>query len=682
MPWRRTKPSSVWLVKQVAKVILTAKQRSLGIQTAEHLDTGYQKRYVKNYGSAVASKVHLGARKQVGVLRRIHVPLGSWYRYAYSFGNNMNDYPKFGVWVNGANNSYVATYNMFTNGNAWAEGEICAYNRQKMLAGDTTAEGVCFGPYSAYGGILPADIDGPNPTPVNAPNYLLARGTNSLLLWRLAMNWSASPPTGTLTGPTTISVAAFTAACSGQGWTCISQPGTTQKLDSLGDRLMYRLSYRNFGSFENLVVNHSINSPEPVAVRWYELRNLQNNPPTVYQSGTYQPTNHSRWMGSAAMDGEGNLAIGYSISCSTLYPSIAYAGRLVTDPLGYLSQGEATMFAGTGSQNGVDRWGDYSTLSVDPVDDCTFWYTNEYLTTTGSYNCYTRIGKFRFPVTNAGPSLSATANGNNRIDLSWSSVSGATKYSVYRATTAGGPYTLVATVAPPTTTYADLDVQGGVTYYYKIGHDRCTTAESNEVSATASGPCTAPPSFAGLASATTPYNATCKVNLSWNPAALTCGGPVTYSVYRSTTAPFTPSVAHRIATNLPGTTFTDQNGLVNGTTYYYIVRATDQSNGVEDSNTVTKSASPYGVLSNQVFLNENFDSLPNGALPAGWATGYFAGDANDWRGARQCTAYSGTKVLRCGGNQCNTDYGNNKHAYTRTAAVTVPAGAQNTKLSF
>jgi hypothetical protein len=255
-------------------------------------------------------------------------------------------------------------------------------------------------------------------------------------------------------------VAAFTRGCNGGA--CIPQPGTTNQLDSLGDRLMYRLAYRNFGSYESLVVNHTINNPAPTAVRWYELRNFQNNPPTVYQSGSYQPDSNSRWMGSAAMDGEGNLAIGYSISSSSMYPSIRYAGRLVSDTLGTLGQGEATLYNGSGSQTGtLQRWGDYSSLSVDPVDDCTFWYTTEYLATSGTFNWHTRIGTFRFPQTKPGPSLTATAYGNNRVDLSWSSIPGVTRYLVYRATQSGGPYTLPATLGPSTTSYRDLNVQGG-----------------------------------------------------------------------------------------------------------------------------------------------------------------------------------------------------------------------------
>lgn len=609
-------------------------------------------------------------------------PLGPWYRYAYAF-TLFNDYPKFGVWVtaDGTNSMYVGTYNMF-NGNNFQGAQVCGYNRAKMLAGDSTAEGVCLGPYSSYASLLPADVDGPTPAPAGSPNYLLARSTNALLFWRFSVNWSANPPTATLTGPATISVAAFTPGCS-PSWTCVPQPGVTQLLDSLGDRLMYRLAYRNFGTHESLVVNHAINGSSPLAIRWYELRNLQNTPPSVYQSGTYQPDTHSRWMGSAAMDGEGNLAIGYSVSSSTLYPSIRYAGRLATDPLGQLSQGEATLIAGSGSQQSYDRWGDYSSLSVDPVDDCTFWYTNEYLATTGNFNWSTRIGAFRFPATDPGPSLAAAANGNNRIDLSWTAVSGATRYLVYRATAAGGPYSLVATVYPPSTSYTDLNVQGGVTYYYKVSHNRCTVQDSNVAQVTAQGACTAPPQFAGVVAVSNPYNATCQLQVSWNPATAVCGGPVTYSVYRATTPTFTPSASNRIATNLTGTSFTDQNGLVSGTTYYYIVRATDQSNGVEDSNAVVKGGAPYGPTAQQTLLSENFDTLANGALPPGWGTGVFAGNANDWRGSQACSpAHSGTRILRCGGNGCTANYGNGNHAFTRTSGVVVPPGSHTVRLSF
>jgi hypothetical protein len=210
----------------------------------------------------------------------------------------------------------------------------------------------------------------------------------------------ATPANSTLTGPTNISVAAFTAACNGGG-ACIPQPGTSQKLDSLADRLMYRLAYRNFGTHESLVVNHSVavggrGQNKSVGVRWYELRN-PNGAPAVFQQGTFSPDSTYRWMGSIAMDKVGNMALGYSASSSGLLPSIRYTGRLVTDPLGTM-QTENTIKAGAGSQQrNLNRWGDYSSMAVDPVDGCTFWYTNEYLKANGTFNWSTQIASFKFP---------------------------------------------------------------------------------------------------------------------------------------------------------------------------------------------------------------------------------------------------------------------------------------------
>src|SRR5205823_7014717 len=200
---------------------------------------------------------------------------------------------------------------------------------------------------TSYGGLLPADLDGSTAPPAGAPNDVVSFGTNSLLLWRFHTDW-ATPANSTLTGPTTIPVAAFSPACTGGG-TCIPQSGTTQKLDSLADRLMYRLAYRNFGDHESLVVNHSVTAGSSVGVRWYELRN-PNGTPTVFQQGTYAPDASYRWMGSIAMDHTGDIALGYSVSSSTLRPGIRYTGRLASDPLGAMTQGEGTIVTGGGSQ--------------------------------------------------------------------------------------------------------------------------------------------------------------------------------------------------------------------------------------------------------------------------------------------------------------------------------------------
>jgi hypothetical protein len=211
------------------------------------------------------------------------------------------------------------------------------------------------------------------------------------------VNWVTG--TGTLTGPTTVpGVAAFSRACGGGA--CIKQVGTTQLLDSLGDRLNYRLSYRNFGAYEAMVINHPVATGGTTGIRWYELRNavgqtLGNAAPTVFQQGTFSPDSTYRWMGSAALDKTGGIAIGYNVSSSTVKPSIRYAFHGPTDLPGVLGN-ETNILAGNGSQTGgLNRWGDYSTISVDPVDGCTMVFTTEYLPANGSYNWTTYIYSFK-----------------------------------------------------------------------------------------------------------------------------------------------------------------------------------------------------------------------------------------------------------------------------------------------
>jgi hypothetical protein len=313
---------------------------------------------------------------------------GAYNRYAFSYGTDFDDYPKFGVWPDG----YYVTYNIFANGQSFIGAKLCALHRAKMLAGKKATQ-QCFQLSSAFGGVLPADLDGATLPPARSPNYLVNFGTNSLNLWKFHVDW-VTPASSTLTGPTNIPVPAFTPLCGG-GRGCVPEKGGTS-LDSLADRLMYRLAYRNFSSNESLVVNHSVTATGGSGVRWYELRS-PGATPTLFQSGTFAPTKIFRWMGSVAMDKVGDIAVGYSRSSSKTFPSIAYTGRLASDPLGTL-EGEKVVKAGAGSQNGgLTRWGDYTSMSLDPVDDCTFFYTNEYLKATGSFNWSTQINSFKFP---------------------------------------------------------------------------------------------------------------------------------------------------------------------------------------------------------------------------------------------------------------------------------------------
>jgi hypothetical protein len=320
---------------------------------------------------------------------------GTYNRYAFSFGNiDFADYPKLGVWPD----AYYMSFNIFLDGTSFIGADACALDRNAMLAGNS-AQIICFPQNSSVASLLPSDMDGTIPPAEGEPAFFMNFGENVLQLWAFHVDF-ITPANSTFTGPTVLPVASFTPRCLRS---CVKQPGTTQLLDALGDRPMYRLAYRQFpDGMESLVFNHSIST----GVRWYEVRS-PNGTPTVFQQGTFSPDSNTRWMGSIAMDQSGDIALGYSVSSSSVYPSIYFAGRVAADTLGSM-EGEQLIMSGTGSQtDGISRWGDYSAMSVDPADDCTFWYTQEYIQSNGSYNWHTRISNFIFP--NCGNGSGATA---------------------------------------------------------------------------------------------------------------------------------------------------------------------------------------------------------------------------------------------------------------------------------
>ena len=339
-------------------------------------------------------------------------PTGTWCRYEIqAFATRLNDYPKFGVWP--TQNAYFLAVNQFDLPSFTFVGQgIFALNRDRMLACQTAQVLYkdMFPVDPNLGGMLPADVDGSTLPPSGAPGVFIEVDDDGagfpqdqLDVWNATADWNAL--TLTMTRAVSLATAPFDSNLCGFAQ-CIPQPGTSQRLETLSDRLMYRLAYRNFGDHEALVVDHSVDTDgaDHAGIRWYELNKTTGNW-SIAQQGTYAPADGlHRWMGSTAMDNDGNLAIGFSTGNGTApnYPSIAYAGRLATDPPGQLSQGEATLIAGTGSQL-AGRWGDYSMLAIDPVDDCTFWYTSEYLTTTGGAPWQTRVGSFRFPTCTGGP---------------------------------------------------------------------------------------------------------------------------------------------------------------------------------------------------------------------------------------------------------------------------------------
>ena len=353
-------------------------------------------------------------------------PTGEYYRYAFVTqsdpelpgGTFFPDYPKYGVWTD----SYLLTTRDFGDVTGYGI-SVYALEKAKMISGNPKARAVQFFldsnvvPLELLGdGLLPADIDG-NRRPqdgIAAPlfgsqddNSNYGATFDALNVWELSVLWN-SKPEASLTLAAQLPVAAFDSIfpCAPTSRDCLPQPGITnpaQYLDVLSyrQRVTHRLAYRNFGGHESMVTNQSVEAQPGIAgVRWYEVRRV-NGVYSVYQQGTYSPDSVNRWMGSAAMDRDGNIAIGYSVVDGvSVYPGIRYTGRLAGDPLGQMTLEEGTIVNGTGVQRTTNsRWGDYTSLNVDPTDDCTFWYVNEYYTLAGQLSStagwQTRIGSFK-----------------------------------------------------------------------------------------------------------------------------------------------------------------------------------------------------------------------------------------------------------------------------------------------
>jgi len=319
-------------------------------------------------------------------------PTGAYYLYGYSFGANLNDYPKFGTWATASNAAYLASYDIFVDFSSYGGAALCGLDRSKMLAGNSSAAQLCQMTSASEFSYLPSDMDGPTPPADGTPGVFINHdnGTsNQLYLRTLALNFANG--TATLSAPTKITVATFSDACHSE---CVPELSGTA-LDALGDLQMYRFSVRHFADHDRAVLNNTVLNSGTGAVRWYELYDPA-GAVTLNQQGTYAPDSTWRWMASAAEDKNADIAIGYSASSSKIHPANRFAGRVPTDPAGTL-ESEISIIEGNGSQNGgLTRWGDYSALQVDPTDDCTFWYVAQYEAATGSFNWHTHIASFAF----------------------------------------------------------------------------------------------------------------------------------------------------------------------------------------------------------------------------------------------------------------------------------------------
>jgi uncharacterized repeat protein (TIGR01451 family) len=363
-------------------------------------------------------------------------PTGSYYLYDFNYSFAlMNDYPHFGVWPDG----YYMTVNQFAGGQLFASAGACVFEREKMLVGDAGARQICYDESAfdtgdpdvfLYGGQLPTDLDGvgygasfEGEPPAGSPNYVMqlldsgTPGEDKLLAFPFHVDWT-DPEQSTFGGtdnqPIEIPVADFDSDLCGGDRLCVPAKNG-EGMDAMADRLMYRLAYRNLGDRESLVVTHTVDvgdSQDHAGLRWYEITD-PGGVPVVRQQGTYAPDGEHRWMGSAAMDKTGGIALGYSLSSDTRFPAIAVTGRGQNDPLGAMTYAERLVYQGGGSQVDTEgRWGDYSSLSVAP-DGCTMWFTTEYYPTTTDFGWHTRIASFALPSCSdqTGADMSTSSSG-------------------------------------------------------------------------------------------------------------------------------------------------------------------------------------------------------------------------------------------------------------------------------
>jgi hypothetical protein len=570
-------------------------------------------------------------------------PTGAYYIYEFVMPNvKLNDYPKFGVW----SDAYYMSTDEFLGGDYAGSGAF-AYDKQKLLSGDASASYIYFNLGSPttirIGGLLPTDFDGLNPPPAAAPNIFVGYkateygdAQDAIRLFNFHADFT-NPLNSTFTErvESPIAVAAFDPT-STDGRADIFEPPPGEALDSQSDRLMYRVAYRNFGTHDSLVFNHTVRI-SPVGqtyrggVRVYELRrNLLSVPPfspfTVNEAATVGDNSTSRWMGSAAQDNQGNLAVGYSTGDETKKPAIFYTGKLGSEPAGTF-RNEENFVIGTGVQKAFGfRWGDYSAMSVDPADDCTFWYTNEYFSQASEdesdFGWLTRIGKFKFAECTNAPRATITGTVTNSSNASPIQNATVTANAVYRRNTnAAGSYGSLIVVPNTYTLTASANDFHSQTVTVTVATGQTLTQNfslaptavfENPITNIAAESCT--PNGAIDPSETVTIN----IELQNTGAINTTNLVATLLPTGGVTAPGAPQNYGVLTVNGPGVsrpfTFTASSALSCGDVISITLQLQD---GADDLGTVSINLNT-GVK--RIALQENFDIVSAPDLPAGWTT--------------------------------------------------------------
>ncbi len=327
-------------------------------------------------------------------------PLGPYYRYEFE-RPLFPDYPRPAVWPDGYYNPTSTSDNELPG--VVTQKHECIADRNKMLKGEPATEQCVVIDGAVF--MLNADVDGKRPPPAGAPNIMMSTGGVQLLkhfeddgiyYYKVHVDWD-DPSKTSVSAPKKIAVAPYHYLCDGQLSNCVSQPGTERSLDSQGDKLMQRMVYRNFGDHESIVAEHSIaTAAHGGGVRWYEFRLDKDRDPVVYQQSTYAPDRFYRWLASMAIDRKGDIGMGYSFGGDPNFAGQRFAARLAKDPKGELTFHESVLAEGHASQTASLRWEDYTQIAIDPSDDCTFWFTGNYLK-AGATSSTTRIGSFVVP---------------------------------------------------------------------------------------------------------------------------------------------------------------------------------------------------------------------------------------------------------------------------------------------
>lgn len=577
-------------------------------------------------------------------------PLGAYFSYQFATPG-FPDYPKYGVWPD--------AYYVTTNESSPSQ---YAFDRAAMLAGNpATSQRFTAPSLSGFGfqAMTPADLDGAMPPPAGAPGYILRHRdtevhgpagmpSNDLIeIWAFHVDW-ATPGNSTFAKIADLQTAEFDSTlCGLSSFFCMAMPGVAQgsgsSLDPIREVVMFRLAYRNFGDHETLVGNFvtDIDGDDTGGVRWFELRKVGAGAWTLFQEGTYAPTTtDNRWLGAIAMDGAGNIALGFNVSSNAVHPSLRYAGRLVSDPLGTLPQGEYSLVAGTGV-NGSNRWGDYAAMSVDPVDDCTFWFTGEW---NAASQWSTRIGAFRFDACGE-PGYFLSVNPTARAvckpaDATYTVQVGQIAGYTDAVTlgTSGAPAGATVgfgtnPVTPPGSTTLTIGTSGVAAGHYSFDLTGSSTSGNKQVALDLDVFAAAPGAPTLVAPADGAVNVSRTPTFSWNALA----DASSYAIEVATDAGFSNVVAS--ASGLAAPSWPSNVTLASNTRHYWRVRASNAcgdgaASATFDFTTVAAPGDCGTGTRRRILYEYGFEAGANGWSSSGTGDSWAISTANPHAGAQ------------------------------------------------